>query len=207
MPATPATARRWRRSRRATAARSGATSSSHACCSGRARASIACSRSCFRTPETASGSSPTRRIAPCGSSGSRRRSGRSRCWRKRAPTRTPVPVCPRLALVLDDAGDMDVILERLRGLGGRVLKTSVDDQRAKLIQQTLSEGYRALRPVRDHAGESFDLCESAPDHFPHFSPNSRATGCGDLQSRRARNARRSCRSLHPVADRPRLSGS
>jgi len=42
--------------------------------------------------------------------------------------------------VLDGAGDMDVILERIRGLGGRVLKTNVDGERAKLIQQTVSEG-------------------------------------------------------------------
>jgi len=42
--------------------------------------------------------------------------------------------------VLDDGGDMDVILERIRGLGGRVLKTNVDRERAKLIQQTVSEG-------------------------------------------------------------------
>ena len=42
--------------------------------------------------------------------------------------------------VLDDVGDMDVILARIRGLGGRVLKTNVDGKRAKLIQQTLSGG-------------------------------------------------------------------
>ena len=36
--------------------------------------------------------------------------------------------------------DMDVILERIRGLGGRVLKTNVDGERAKLIQQTVSGG-------------------------------------------------------------------
>jgi uncharacterized membrane protein len=42
--------------------------------------------------------------------------------------------------VLDDGGDMEVILERIRGLGGRVLKTNVDGERVKLIQQTLSAG-------------------------------------------------------------------
>ena len=42
--------------------------------------------------------------------------------------------------VLDDEGDMDVILHRIRGLGGTVLKTNVDVQRAKLIQATLSGG-------------------------------------------------------------------
>ncbi|HXK21702.1 MAG TPA: DUF1269 domain-containing protein [Myxococcota bacterium] len=41
--------------------------------------------------------------------------------------------------VLDDEGQMDVILHRLRGLGGTVLKTNVDLERAKLIQATLAE--------------------------------------------------------------------
>jgi len=40
--------------------------------------------------------------------------------------------------VLDDAGDMDVILHRIRGLGGTVVKTNVDAERAKLIQSTLA---------------------------------------------------------------------
>jgi len=40
--------------------------------------------------------------------------------------------------VLDEGGDMDVILHRIRGLGGTVLKTNVDVERAKLIQSTLS---------------------------------------------------------------------
>jgi len=40
--------------------------------------------------------------------------------------------------VLDDEGDMDVILHAIRGLGGTVLKTNVDVQRAKLIQATLA---------------------------------------------------------------------
>ena len=40
--------------------------------------------------------------------------------------------------VLDDEGDMEVILNRIRGLGGRVLKTNVDTERAKLIQATLA---------------------------------------------------------------------
>jgi len=33
---------------------------------------------------------------------------------------------------------MDVILYRIRGLGGTVLKTNVDLERAQLIQSTLS---------------------------------------------------------------------
>jgi uncharacterized membrane protein len=40
--------------------------------------------------------------------------------------------------VLDDAGDMEVILRTLRGLGGKVLRTNVDLERAKLIQSTLA---------------------------------------------------------------------
>jgi len=40
--------------------------------------------------------------------------------------------------VLDDEGDMDVILHRIRGLGGTVLKTNVDLERAWLIQSTLA---------------------------------------------------------------------
>jgi uncharacterized membrane protein len=39
--------------------------------------------------------------------------------------------------VLDNEGDMDVILHTIRGLGGTVLKTNVDVERAKLIQTTL----------------------------------------------------------------------
>ncbi|HJW68747.1 MAG TPA: DUF1269 domain-containing protein [Candidatus Binatia bacterium] len=40
--------------------------------------------------------------------------------------------------VLDDEGDMEVILHTIRGLGGTVLKTNVDVERAKLIQATLA---------------------------------------------------------------------
>jgi len=40
--------------------------------------------------------------------------------------------------VLDDEGDMDVILHAIRGLGGTVLKTNVDVERAKLVQATLA---------------------------------------------------------------------
>ena len=40
--------------------------------------------------------------------------------------------------VLDSVGDMDVILHRIRGLGGTVLKTNVDVERARLIQSTLA---------------------------------------------------------------------
>ena len=40
--------------------------------------------------------------------------------------------------VLDREGDMDVILHSIRGLGGTVLKTNVDVERARLIQTTLA---------------------------------------------------------------------
>jgi uncharacterized membrane protein len=40
--------------------------------------------------------------------------------------------------VLDQECDMTAILEGIRGLGGTVLKTNVDLERAKLIQQTLA---------------------------------------------------------------------
>ena len=40
--------------------------------------------------------------------------------------------------VLDNDGDMEVILHAIRGLGGTVLKTNVDLERAKLIQSALA---------------------------------------------------------------------
>jgi uncharacterized membrane protein len=40
--------------------------------------------------------------------------------------------------VLDHEGNMDVILHRIRGLGGTVLRTNVSLERAKLIQSTLA---------------------------------------------------------------------
>ena len=40
--------------------------------------------------------------------------------------------------VLDAEGDMEMILHKIRGLGGTVLKTNVDVERAKLIQSTLA---------------------------------------------------------------------
>src|SRR5207237_8485777 len=38
--------------------------------------------------------------------------------------------------VLDSQGGMDVILHGIRGLGGTVLKTNVDGQRARVLQST-----------------------------------------------------------------------
>jgi uncharacterized membrane protein len=40
--------------------------------------------------------------------------------------------------VLDQVGDMDAVLQGIRGLGGTVLRTNVDLERAKLIQATLA---------------------------------------------------------------------
>jgi uncharacterized membrane protein len=40
--------------------------------------------------------------------------------------------------VLDQEGDMEAILQGIRGLGGTVLKTNVDVKRARLIQSTLA---------------------------------------------------------------------
>ena len=45
--------------------------------------------------------------------------------------------------VLDNAIDMDAILHTIRGLGGTVLKTNVDLERAKLIQSTLDASSNA----------------------------------------------------------------
>jgi uncharacterized membrane protein len=45
---------------------------------------------------------------------------------------------PSALFVLDEEGDMDVILRAIPGLGGTVLKTNVDLERAKLIQSTLA---------------------------------------------------------------------
>ena len=47
--------------------------------------------------------------------------------------------------VLDDEGDMDVILHKIRGLGGTVLSTNVDVERAKLIQSTLAASAETKR--------------------------------------------------------------
>jgi uncharacterized membrane protein len=41
--------------------------------------------------------------------------------------------------VLDDEGDMEMILRGIQGLGGTVLKTNVDAERARLIQSTLAD--------------------------------------------------------------------
>jgi uncharacterized membrane protein len=40
--------------------------------------------------------------------------------------------------VLDDEGDLEMMLHAIRGLGGTVLRTNVDRERAALIQKTLA---------------------------------------------------------------------
>ena len=51
--------------------------------------------------------------------------------------------------VLDDEGDMDVILHAIRGLGGTVVKTNVDVERAKLVQSTLAAAPAAtMKPAK-----------------------------------------------------------
>jgi uncharacterized membrane protein len=41
--------------------------------------------------------------------------------------------------ILDDAGDLEVIRHAIRGLGGRLLKTNVQPERARLIQSSLAQ--------------------------------------------------------------------
>jgi uncharacterized membrane protein len=48
--------------------------------------------------------------------------------------------------VLDDVEDIDAILGGIRGLGGTVLKTNVDLERAQLIQSTLAASADTVEP-------------------------------------------------------------
>ena len=50
--------------------------------------------------------------------------------------------------VLDEVGDLDAILHAIRGLGGTVLKTNVDLERARLIQSTLTASADKTQPNR-----------------------------------------------------------
>jgi uncharacterized membrane protein len=47
--------------------------------------------------------------------------------------------CTSALFVLDREGNMDAVLQGIRGLGGKVLKTTVDLERAMLIQSTLAD--------------------------------------------------------------------
>jgi uncharacterized membrane protein len=48
--------------------------------------------------------------------------------------------------VLDDGGDLDAILPSIRGMGGTVLKTNVDLERARRVQAALADSSDATRP-------------------------------------------------------------
>jgi uncharacterized membrane protein len=64
-------------------------------------------------------------------------------------------------LVLDERGDMEVILHAIRGLGGTVLKTNVRIELAKLIQATLN-AERVHSPGLDETA-NLDRAPTAPD--------------------------------------------
>ena len=49
--------------------------------------------------------------------------------------------------VLDEVGNMDAILRGIRGLGGTVLRTSVDPERARLVQSTLAASADPTQPI------------------------------------------------------------
>jgi uncharacterized membrane protein len=51
--------------------------------------------------------------------------------------------------VLDEVGDLEAALHALRGLGGTVLKTNVDLERARLIQSTLAADPAAANKPAD----------------------------------------------------------
>jgi uncharacterized membrane protein len=51
--------------------------------------------------------------------------------------------------ILDQEGDLDAILQGIKGLGGTVLKTNVDLERAGLIQSTLLDASRAFPSGED----------------------------------------------------------
>ena len=59
--------------------------------------------------------------------------------------------------VLDEEGDLDALLQGIRGLGGTVLKTTVDLERARLIQSTLA----AVRTRTIEAGAESGYCNKA----------------------------------------------
>jgi uncharacterized membrane protein len=51
--------------------------------------------------------------------------------------------------VLDEVGDLETVLQGIRGLGGAVLRTTVDVERAKLVQSTLSDSGFMNPPAED----------------------------------------------------------
>jgi uncharacterized membrane protein len=79
--------------------------------------------------------------------------------------------------VLDNEGDMEMILHTLHGLGGRVLRTNVDLERAELIQSTLavSSGGKTDTDGREsgdiYLGHSKNHPERVPER-PSSAPRS-----------------------------------
>jgi uncharacterized membrane protein len=66
--------------------------------------------------------------------------------------------------VLDREGDMPAILQGIRGLGGTVLKTNVDLERAKLIQSTLTAPQGdSFEEAKSKTGSSGDKSPSGED--------------------------------------------
>jgi uncharacterized membrane protein len=51
-----------------------------------------------------------------------------------------------ILFLLDDGGDLDSILPAIRGMGGTVLKTNVDLERAKRVQSTLAAPSEVTQP-------------------------------------------------------------
>ena len=52
-------------------------------------------------------------------------------------------------LILDDGGDMQVVLHDIQGLGGTVIKSTVDMEQVKLIQSTLGSTSSDARGPRE----------------------------------------------------------
>ena len=73
--------------------------------------------------------------------------------------------------ILDDGGDMDMILHAIRGLGGTVLRTNVDLERAKLIQATLAADCRCGRPTignRNPSSGGSSMCDAEAKVRPYL---------------------------------------
>jgi uncharacterized membrane protein len=49
--------------------------------------------------------------------------------------------------VLDDGGDIDAILPAIRGMGGTLVKTNVDLERAKRVQASLAVSSDTTQPI------------------------------------------------------------
>ena len=49
--------------------------------------------------------------------------------------------------VLDDGGDIDAILPAIRGMGGTLVKTNVDLERAKRVKASLADSSDTTQPI------------------------------------------------------------